>query len=170
MTFTEGSSVAYPFWSPDGARLAYNRHAESPSIIEVSKPWSEQTPRRLSDPTDLRSQIFWANSWSPDGRKLGGWMDPKSSNPGIVIYNIETGGLQWVTDFGYSPVWLKDNRRLIFNHMHKLHLVNTETKKVHELLPPSPHRIAGYGFSADNRMLYYGLTTREADVWLLDLE
>ena len=170
MTFTEGSSVAYPLWSPDGSRLAYNRHAESPTIIEVAKPWNEQMPRRLSDPTDHRLQIFWANSWSPDGRKLGGWSDPKSSHPGIVIYNLETGGLQWVTDFGYSPVWLKDNRRLIFTHMHRLHLVNTETKKVHELLPPSPHRIAGYGFSADNLMLYYGLTTREADVWLLDLE
>jgi Tol biopolymer transport system component len=170
LTFTEGSSIAYPSWSPDGTRIVYNRHAELPSIIEVEKPWNEQTPRRLSEPTGRGWQDFWANSWSPDGRKLAGWSTPDNKTPGIVVYDFETGGFEWVTDFGYSPVWLKDNRRLIFNHQQRIYLVNTETKKSHELLPRSPHRVSGYGLSPDNRMLYYGLAIREADVWLLDLE
>ncbi|MET0648951.1 MAG: hypothetical protein ABW208_20265, partial [Pyrinomonadaceae bacterium] len=170
LTFTEGSSVAYPSLSPDGTRLVYNRHAELCTIIEVAKPWGEQTPRRLSANTDGRPQDFWASSWSSDGRKLGGWSSPDGKTPGIIVYDFETGDFEWVTDFGYKPVWLKDNRRLIFNHQHNIFLVNTETKKSHELLPPSPHRLSGYGLSPDNRMLYYGLTVKEADVWLLDIE
>jgi Tol biopolymer transport system component len=170
LTFTEGSSIAYPSWSPDGTRIVYNRNAELCSIIEAEKPWGEQTPRRLTAPPDRRPQDFWAFSWSPDGRKLGGWSSPDGKTPGIVVYDFETGDFEWVTDFGYNPVWLKDNRRLIFNHQHKIFLLNTETKKSHELLPPSPHRVSGYGLSPDNRMLYYGLTMKEADVWLLDIE
>jgi eukaryotic-like serine/threonine-protein kinase len=172
MTFTEGASVVYPFWSPDGSRLAYNRDTESCSIIELGKPWTEQTPRRIPDPPDRRLGMFWASSWSPDGRKLGGWAGPApaSETPGIVIYNFETGGFERITDFGDNPIWLNDNRRLLFDHLHRLYLVNSETKKVHELLPPSSYRVSGFGISADSRMLYYGLAIKEADLWLLDLE
>jgi serine/threonine protein kinase/Tol biopolymer transport system component len=170
ITFTEGSSIAYPFWSPDGTRIGYNRHLESCSIIEVEKPWNEQAPYRLIDHTRRRLSDYWVNSWSPDGRKLAGWSSPSGKTPGLVLYNFETGDFEWITDFGYSPVWLRDNRRLIFNHQHKIYLVNTETKKSHELFPPSHHRVSGYGLSTDNRMLYYGLAIREADVWLLNLD
>jgi serine/threonine protein kinase/Tol biopolymer transport system component len=170
ITFTEGASIAYPLWSPDGTRIAYNRHLESCSIIEVAKPWNEQAPQRLLDRSRRRLPDFWANSWSPDGRKLGGWSSPDGKTPGIVIYDFETADFDWVTDFGYSPIWLRDNRRLIFNHQFKIFLVNTETKKSHELFPSSHHRVSGYGLSPDNRMLYYGLTIKEADVWLLNLD
>lgn len=170
MTFTEGPSIAYPFWSPDGSRLVYNRDTESCSIIEVAKPWNEQTPRRIPDPPDRRLGVFWATSWSHDGRKLAGWASSACETPGIVIYNFETGGFERITDFGDNPIWLNDNRRLLFDYQHRLFLVNSETKKAHELLPPSSHRVDGYGLSADSRTLYYGLAIKEADVWLLDLD
>ncbi|MDT5271669.1 MAG: eukaryotic-like serine/threonine-protein kinase [Acidobacteriota bacterium] len=170
LTFTEGPSVYYPFWSPDSARIAYNRSGETCTIIEVGKSWQEQTPHRLPDPADRRMEKFWATSWSPDGRKLGGWVSPESETPGVAVYDFETGGYERITDFGNSPIWLSDNRRLLFDYLHKLYLVNSKTKKVQELLPPSPHRVSGYGLSPDGRTLYYGLAVREADVWLLDLD
>jgi Tol biopolymer transport system component len=170
ITFTEGSSVAYPFWSPDGSRLGYNRQAESCSIVEVAKPWNEQTLFHVPVPPDLRLRWFWATSWSPDGRKLGGWSSADNETPGIVIYSFDTGSFERVSDFGSNPIWLNDNRRLLFDYQHRLYLVNSETKKTHELLPPSRHRVFGYGLSADSRTLYYGLAIKEADLWLLDLD
>jgi Tol biopolymer transport system component len=173
LTFTEGTAgVAYPFWSPDGARLAFNRNGESCWIIEAAPPWGEQTPRRIPNPADRRLGGFWAFSWSPDGRRLAGWSGRLNEHPGIVIHTIETGDFERVTEFGSNPLWLKDDRRLLFSHQDKLYVVDSETKKVRELsLPLSPaSRLDGYGISSDNRLLYYGLATIEADVWLLDIE
>ncbi|HEX8291014.1 MAG TPA: protein kinase, partial [Pyrinomonadaceae bacterium] len=104
LTFTEGSSVAYPSWSPDGARIVYNRHAELCSIIEVAKPWDEQTPQRLPASAGHRPQDFWAFSWSPDGRRLAGWSTPDGKYSGIALYDFEAEDFEWVTDFGYNPV------------------------------------------------------------------
>ena len=171
MTF-EGGSVAYPFWSPDGARLAYNLNSESCAVIEAATPWGKQAPRHLGRPADQRLGIFWGFSWSPDGRRLAGWTGQQGERPGIVIYNFGTGDFERVAEFGSNPVWLKDNRRLLFSHYERLYLVNVETKKVRELSPPLPpsSRLDGYGLSPDNRMLYYGLASKEADVWLLDID
>ena len=78
MTFNSGPTVIYTFWSPDGSRLAYNLRDESCWIIEVGKPWGEQTPQRVPNPPD-QSDVFRAFSWSPDGRNLGGWINSRSS-------------------------------------------------------------------------------------------
>jgi serine/threonine protein kinase len=171
MTFT-GGGLAYPFWAPDGARLGYNRNRESCSIIEVGTPWKDQTPQHLPLPNDSRMGPFWAISWSPDGRKLGGWSGTSYEHPGIVVYSFDTGSFERLTEFGSNPIWLKDSRRLLFAFEGKLYLVNSETKKMHEIPLPlaSPSRFDGYGLSADNRMIYYGLTTKEADVWLVSME
>jgi Tol biopolymer transport system component len=171
LTFT-GGGLAYPFWSPDGARLGYNRNRESCSIIEVGTSWKDQTPQHLPLPNDSRLGPFWAISWSPNGRKLGGWSGTSYEHPGVVVYSFDTGSFERLTEFGSNPVWLKDSRRLLFTFQGKLYLVNSETKKVHEIPLPlsSPSRFDGYGFSADNRMIYYGLTTKEADVWLVSME
>ncbi|HEX8354713.1 MAG TPA: protein kinase [Pyrinomonadaceae bacterium] len=173
LTFTEGAAgVAYPFWSPDGARLAYNRNGESCWVVEAGTPWGGQSPRPLPDPRASRLGDFWAFSWSPDGGRLAGWTGRQSRYRGIVVHTIETGVYEQVTEFGSNPVWLKDDRRLLFSHQEKLYLVDSETKKVRELsLPlPPPSRLDGYGISSDNRMLYYGLAAKEADVWMLDVE
>ncbi|MBA3321501.1 MAG: PD40 domain-containing protein, partial [Pyrinomonadaceae bacterium] len=170
MTFANGVDVIYPFWSPDGARLAYNPRTESCSIIEVGKPWDEQTPRRVPAPPAARLDGFSAFSWSPDGRKLGGWINSPTENAGIILYTFETSNFERLTNFGSKPIWLHDNRRLLFNHAGKLFLVNSETKKVQEISLHSPHYLYEYGLTGDKRILYYTLATTEADIWLLNLE
>ncbi|HEY3027358.1 MAG TPA: protein kinase [Pyrinomonadaceae bacterium] len=169
MTFTTGMTVIYTFWSPDGSRLAYNLRDESCWIMEVGKPWNEQTPERVPDPPDP-SDVFRAFSWSPDGGKLAGWINSPVEHAGILVYNFQTKSFERITDFGARPLWLHDNRRLLFRDKGKLFLVNSETKKVQEIPLRSPLPAIEYGLTGDNHTLYYTLESTEADIWLLNLD
>ena len=169
MTFNTELTVIYSFWSPDGGRLAYNLRDESCWIMEVNKPWAEQTPQRVPNPPN-QSEVFRAFSWSPDGRKLGGWINPPTQNAGILIYTFETNSFERVTNFGSRPLWLRDSRRLLFRDAGKLFLVDSETKKTQQISLNSPLPVAEYGLTADNRMIYYTLAATEADIWMINLE
>lgn len=168
LTFTEGgTSVYYPYWSPDGRRLSYAARGEPTSIIDVEVPWSEQTPRRLrlEDP-NLR---FIAWSWSPDGTKLAGRqaMRGEASAFGIRVFSLGSGRVAQLTDFGDRPFWLSDNRRLLFTDEQAIYLVDEETKKVTELLSVEPDRIQRATVSHDDRAFYLSIETAESDVWVL---
>ena len=169
MTFTTGLPVIYTFWSPDGSRLAYNLRDESCWIMEAGKPWAEQTPQRVPNPPDSKD-VFRAFSWSPDGSKLGGWINSPPEHKGILTYSFITNTFERITDFGSRPLWLHDNRRMLFRHEGKLFLVNSETKKIKEISLHSPNPVIEYGLTGDSRTLYYTLLSTEADIWLLNLE
>jgi Tol biopolymer transport system component len=169
MTFTAGLSVIYTFWSPDGARLLYNLRDESCWIIEVGKPWSEQTPQRIPDPPN-QAGTFRAFSWSADGRKLAGWINSPDQHEGILVYTFETNSFERITDYGSRPIWLHDSRRLLFKDGGKLFLVNSETKKIQEISLHSPNPVIEYGLTRDDRTIYYTLLATEADVWMVNLE
>ncbi len=169
MTFNNGLTVIYSFWSPDGSRLAYNLRDESCWIIDTAKPWTEQTPQRIPDPPD-NSGIFRAFSWSPDGRKLAGWINDPNEKVGILTYTFETNKFERITDFGSRPIWLHDSRRIVFRDAGKLFLVNSDTKKIQEIPLHSPNPVIEYGLNNDSRTLYYTLLSTEADVWMINLE
>ncbi len=159
-----------PVWSPDGKRLAYrNAGVDSPSIIEVEKPWTEQTPQVLPAMSDMIGWVAW--SWSPDGQKLAGNIRRPGAPVGILVYSLETQHYEKLTDFGRSPVWLSDSRRLLFQHQGKLYLIDSRSKKVRELLSAAPNQFGnGVTLSRDDRQLYFSLVTAEADIWLMTLE
>jgi Tol biopolymer transport system component len=169
ITFNNGLTVIYSFWSPDGSRLAYNLRDESCWIIEANKPWAEQTPQRVPDPPN-NNGVFRAFSWSPDGRKLAGWINSPTEKVGIMLYTFETNSFERITDFGSRPIWLHDNQRMIFRDAGKLFLVNAETKKIQQIELQSPYPVIEYGLTSDSHTLYYTLLSTEADVWLLNFE
>ena len=170
LTFTVGANVAYPFWSPDGSHLVFNRNDESSTVIELGRPPEGPPARRLPLIPDRSLGAVWCSSWSPDGGRLGCWLGSRSENPGIYLYTLAADSYERLTNFGVHPRWFEDNRKLLFNHQGTLHMVNAETKKVTELLsPPPPYRVIGFGISKDNRTIFYGLASTDADVWLINL-
>ncbi len=171
LTYTSGPSLWWPFWSPDGARLAYSREGGNPYIMEVGKAWKEQTPQALPPLGDPKEH-FMAYSWSPDGRKLAGHgQRADGTNAGVVVFSFDTQQYQMLTEIGSFPAWMSDSRRLLFVHRGKIYLVDSTSKKAGEVLSVAPHSVgAGFGLPKDNRAIFFILTATEADIWLATLQ
>jgi eukaryotic-like serine/threonine-protein kinase len=168
LTYTS-HAVINPVWSPDGTRLAYRNAGSSPSIIEIRKPWREQSPVVLPSTRYFSDWFAW--SWSADGQKLTGFRVHPGGSYGILVYSFESQQLEKLTDFGLNPVWLRDGRRIVFQYRKGLYLVDSHSKKVREVLSMAPHDLGnGVTISQDDRLMYFSLIATEADIWLMSLE
>ncbi|PYT96848.1 MAG: hypothetical protein DMG34_23485 [Acidobacteria bacterium] len=89
---------------------------------------------------------------------------------GIMTYSLDSGRFDKLTDYGVDPIWHSD-RRLLFIHEGKIHLVDSETRKAHEILSIAPQEMArrGFALSRDDRQIYFSVANTEADVWLMTL-
>jgi Tol biopolymer transport system component/predicted Ser/Thr protein kinase len=168
---TRSPGAHYPVWSPSGQQMAYSTHSPNAAFLfDPTIPWDRQKPRQLPlipDPT-LSFEVW---SWSPDGRKLAGQKHLADlSHGGIAVHELGTDRLEWITDFGEWPIWLQDSRRLLFSHLGKLFLVDSATRKYHEVLSVPQQTLGSVGLSADERTIYYTRVTSEADVWLLTIK
>ena len=174
--------VTNPVWSSDGSHIVYRNSGSNPAIIEVGKSWQEQSPQALPPLRVAVSDsggVFTAWSWSPDGKKLAG-MEQRAGVPsqtgsfksfGIVVYSLDSHQYEKLTNFGRQPVWLSDNRRLLFQDDSKLYLVDSQSKKFHEVMSVAPSEFGiGATLPQDNRLIYFSLVTTEADIWMMTME
>jgi len=165
MTHEPDREVIAPVWAPDGSKLLYQIRNVNSYVIDASRPGIEQTPQSLpgSPPPGF---IPW--DWSSDGSLLVGWQ-PLNEQRSMVVYTFTDHRYErFVTGFGSYPIWLNDNRRVLFREGGKLYLLDRLTGKSRELLslkPPS--QIGSYALSRDNKRLYYTSGSNEADIWLL---
>ena len=126
------------------------------------------TPQQLNAPAEPK-ETFWPSSWSANGRQLAGAWTNAGKNS-IHIYDLDTRTYEQLTTFGNNPVWLNDDRRLLFRFDGEIYFVDSETKKVRTILSFNQHEIPSFCLSKDNRTIFYTLRRTEADVWLLSLE
>ena len=165
LTFTSGPHWAQaPVWSPDGTRLACNTQNGAPIIIDPGRSWGEQTPE-VAAPGRNPDTIFFAWSWSPDGRSLVG----RLATGVISSFALGADRFQQLADKGTHPIWLRDGRRVLFRHERALYLASTDGKGVTEVLSVAPDMIHSFTISRDNRTLYLAVSTSEADVWAASL-
>jgi eukaryotic-like serine/threonine-protein kinase len=167
MTNEPGREVIAPVWSPDGSKLLYQIRNVNSYVIDANRPGTEQAPQSLpgSPPSGF---IPW--SWSPDGTLLVGWQ-PLNDQRSMVVYSFaEHRYERFVIGFGSYPIWLNDNRRVLFREGEKLYLLDRLTGKWREVLSlKSPSQIGSYALSRDNKRLYYTIGSSEADIWLLKI-
>jgi eukaryotic-like serine/threonine-protein kinase len=168
---THSPGAHYPVWSPDGARMAFSTHSPNGAFIfRTGVRWKDQRPERLpaiDDPT----QTFEIWSWSRDGRRLAGQRHLADlSHAGIGIHELGTGRIRWITGTGEWPVWMHDNRRLLFSDRNKLWLIDSESGERHEVLTLPQSSLGSIGLSRDNTTIYFTSRTVEADVWLMTVK
>jgi hypothetical protein len=89
---------------------------------------------------------------------------------GILSYSFDAQKYELLADYGDHPVWLNDNRRLLFPRGGQAFVLDSESKKFHEVMSVAPQHFQSLGLSKDNRVIYYSLTTTESDIWLMTLK
>jgi Tol biopolymer transport system component len=170
---TEGPNTnTQPLWSPDGSLLVYDERTHGPRIIGFDEAdTNDPSPPPKIPKFDEEGATFFASAWSPDGRHLAGYRHfPDGRRAGIVVYSFEAEEFERLTETGRSPVWLSDNRRLLYFHQGgtKLNLVDIETKQIKVLFESA--QIVHYAtLSPDNRNIYANIFFDDSDIWLLTL-
>ncbi len=164
--------VTRSVWSPNGRTIAIDVPEEGTSLLEIDSSGKADKVSALEPPPDP-DEVFDVWTWSPDGRFLAGSRIQKSSGGqiGISIYDLKQREYQTLTDSGTLPVWLKDSRRLLYQLHGDIYVVDRMSRKTHRVFAHSPHTIYNLGqLPADERWLYFGVLTREADIWLMAME
>jgi len=168
MTHEPEREVIAPVWSPDSTRLLYQVRNVNSYVIDANRSGSQQTPQALGGSSP---EGFIPMEWSADGTMLVGWQ-PLDGRRTIVIYSFAEQRYQtFATGIGSFPIWLSDNRHVLFREGGKLFVLDRVSGNWREILSlKAPSLIGSYSLSRDNRRLYYTSASNEADVWLLNLE
>jgi serine/threonine protein kinase len=170
MTSEPGKEVIAPVWSPDGSQLLYQIRNVNSFIVDASRPGTEQTPQRLPGQAP---EGFLPWEWSSDAKYLIGWQPPMPHRQqrGIVVYSFAQQSYKKLTNTGMFPVWLKDNRRVLFREGVDFFLLDTETavvKKIYSI--QQPNLIGSHALSRDNKKIYFTNVSSDADIWTLPLK
>jgi serine/threonine protein kinase len=170
ITDTEKTGAIGAVFSPDGTRLVFSElagSAQTSSILDLTKPWSMQTPQALPAFPDNKS--FSVRDWSPDGKKLLYiYFEGDGDEAGTGVFDLEKQTYQQMTDSGTNPVWLNDNRHFIYTDRTTVYLCDTQTKKTAELYKPSAYEVQHAALSPDNKRIYFRYLQVNADVWLIE--
>ena len=106
------------------------------------------------------------------GRKLAGYLQREDgSSDGITVYSLGSHTYERPAPVGDWPHWLPDNHRLIFHYQGKAYPIDSQSKRMHEVLSVAPHEVSWqFGVSRDGRQIVFTLDATEADVWQMSLE
>ena len=173
LTFLAGLNVTWPVWAPSGVEMAYTVFNGGGSfVMDLRRDWKLQKPQPLQYPS-ASGEVYSAWNWSPDGKRIAGFIQAKDGTySGLALYDVQSGAFQKITGYGADPVWLSDNRRLLFLHNGKIHLVDSATRETRQIFSIAPQEVARRGFdiSKDDRHIYFSVAKTEANVWLAMLE
>ncbi len=174
VTFSGGRAIS-PALSPDGNKMSYYEAGVGTFVIDLTRPWQEQTPQPITHEGKLDPELQ-AWKWSSDSKSLTCVILPTGSRQiAIAVYSFATGDapskLEVLVENADYPELLNNGLHLIYAAANKLFVIDMETKRSRELVVPEPNQTPEYPtLSPDNRMLYFSLSTTEADIWMATIQ
>jgi len=110
LTQVEGDDT-YPFWSPDGKKIAFTSYRDGNAEIYVMKADGSQQTRLTNNPArDDNAR------WSPDGRKIG-FGSKRDGNYEVYVMNADGSDQTNLTRHpadDVDPSWSPDGRKIAF--------------------------------------------------------
>ena len=177
---TESRGISgYATWSPDGSRMAASGigagvlgpRQGSTFLYDPKRPWASQAPQMLPAP-EKSIGSYYMSSWSSDGLRLCGAVLPMN---GILTYDLRTRQFERLTDFGEWPVWLPDNRHILFvsgpeGPGKAFYIVDRVTKQWKKIFTAGRDVLGPPRVSRDGRRIFYSRRVTEADLWMVTLK
>ena len=172
---TKGPGASIMAWSPDAKRIAFNLSGNLATALKEANmgimPADSASPDAAElfipgPPTDGR---FVPNSWSHDGRWLAGqqWFGVL----GVFRYSVHARTFEQLTDFGEWPVWLPDNRHILFvSRGREFHILDTHTKTTTPILSVLRDTLGPPRLTRDGRRAFFSRRITESDVWMVNLQ
>ena len=133
-----------PTWSPDGRYVAVaalrpyaSRYREGTNQILLipSTPGTGEERWLVPDPhRSLDTRAGAGPAWSPDGSKIA-----IVREGGITVLPVTPAGepsgppVAVTTELGHAPSWSGDSRRLLYQHMDRLRMLDVETRETSDV-------------------------------------
>ncbi len=119
----------------------------------------------LGDPEER----FFVNSWSRDGTRILG--EVQGPVGGLLMYTVATRAFERLADFGEWPVFLPDDRHVLFVAGGKaFYVLDTKTKEPPKRVYSVTRDVLGPPrLARDGSAMYYSRRVTEADLWLVTL-
>jgi Tol biopolymer transport system component len=170
------ADVNFAVWSPDGKQAVATSSTRPPTglwLFDTSATATRQNARFFKS---TQPEAFVAESWSPDGRFIAGFLQDSGGHPRtFALWEVATGTVRplkvspprgW-TFFYVTGGWLPDSRRFLVMSERGLALVDITTGDATPIQVKPGTRfdvIAGGRTLMAERLLY------DADVWLMEVK
>lgn len=142
-----------PAWSPDGARIAYERgdDAGGVGIWLMNADGSGQT-EIAADDGDRAGDADPA--WSPDGTQIA-FASTRAGTWNVWLVNVDGGDRRRVSDvFGSDPAWSPDGRQLAYVGTDGIGVVGVDGSNPHVISAPGAFA-SGPSWSPDGRQIVF---------------
>ncbi len=170
ITKNAGLGAWFSYFSPDGSIFAFPDGTNS----FLFHPGGAPGEGRIEPLEPVATgQWFQVSDWSPNARTLAGaaHLLNGGGGSGVVLYNIADRKFERLTESGDDPRFLPDGRRLLFQDNSAIWLIDSVSKKKHEVLPAKNDlSLLQWEVSRDGRTLYLLQELEEADIWEAELK